>query len=56
MRYAGIIYNDVCAAPGVCLSFFTQGCPIHCDGCHNKHTWSFTAGREFTEKTMDSIL
>lgn len=56
MKYAGIIYNDVCAAPGVCLSFFTQGCHFHCEGCHNQHTWSFTGGREFTEETMKSIL
>lgn len=56
MRYAGIIYNDVTAAPGVCLSFFEQGCPIHCAGCQNKHTWSFTGGMEFTEQTMNSIL
>lgn len=56
MRYAGIIYNDVTAAPGLCLSFFVQGCPLHCDGCHNKHTWSFNGGLEFTDKTMNSIL
>ena len=56
MRYAGIIYNDVTAAPGLCLSFFVQGCPLHCNGCHNKHTWSFNGGFEFTDKTMDSIL
>lgn len=56
MRYAGIIYNDVTAAPGLCLSFFVQGCPLHCNGCHNKHTWSFNGGLEFTDKTMNSIL
>ena len=56
MRYAGIIYNDVTAAPGLCLSFFVQGCPLHCEGCHNKHTWSFNGGLEFTDKTMNSIL
>lgn len=56
MRYAGIIYNDVTAAPGLCLSFFVQGCPLHCNGCHNKRTWSFNGGLEFTDKTMNSIL
>lgn len=55
MRYAGIIYNDVCAAPGICLSFFTQGCPHRCHGCHNPETWSFDGGREFTMETLASI-
>lgn len=56
MRYAGIIYNDIAAAPGVCLSFFTQGCDRHCEGCHNPETWSFDGGREFTPETLDSII
>lgn len=56
MRYAGIIYNDVTAAPGICLSFFVQGCPLHCSGCHNPQTWDFNGGHEFTEETMNSIL
>lgn len=56
MRYAGIIRNDVTAAPGVCLSFFVQGCPLKCAGCHNQHTWDFNGGLEFTDKTMNSIL
>lgn len=56
MRYAGIIYNDIAAAPGVCLSFFTQGCPFHCEGCHNPETWNFEGGREFTPETLSSII
>lgn len=56
MRYAGIIYNDVTAAPGVCLSFFVQGCGRRCPGCHNPETWDFNGGMEFTEQTMNSIL
>ena len=35
MRYAGLIKNDLSAAPGVCVSFFVQGCPLRCPGCHN---------------------
>lgn len=56
MKYAGIIYNDFAAAPGVSLSFYTQGCPHHCPGCHNPETWDFDRGREFTKETLDSIL
>lgn len=56
MKYAGIIYNDIAAAPGVCLTFFTQGCPHHCAGCHNPETWAFNGGREFTSDTLASII
>ena len=56
MRYAGIIYDDTAAAPGLCLSFYTQGCDLHCPGCHNPHTWDFDGGHEFTAETMDHIL
>lgn len=56
MRYAGIIYDDTTAGPGLCLSFYVQGCPIHCEGCHNPHTWDFEGGYEFTAHTMNQIL
>lgn len=56
MRYAGLIKNDMCAAPGVSVSFFTQGCPHHCKGCHNPDTWSFTGGKEFTQNTLNEIM
>ena len=56
MKYAGIIYNDFTAAPGVSLTFFTQGCPHRCPGCHNPETWDFDKGLDFTEETMQSII
>lgn len=56
MKYAGIIYNDFSAAPGVSLSFFTQGCPHHCKGCHNQETWDFNGGKEFTHEDLTSLI
>lgn len=56
MRYAGIIKNDFAAAPGVSLTFFTQGCPHRCHGCHNQETWNFDGGKEFTYETLSSII
>ena len=56
MKYAGINYNDMCAAPGVSVSFFTQGCPHHCKGCHNPETWDFNGGKEFTFETLNDIV
>lgn len=56
MRYAGIIYDDTAAAPGVCLSFYTQGCPIHCEGCHNYDMWDEDGGLEFTPDVLERII
>lgn len=56
MRYAGINKNDFSAAPGVSVSFFVQGCPHRCPGCHNPETWDYEGGKEFTPKVIDEIL
>lgn len=55
-KYSGLILNDIAAAPGVCVSFFTQGCPHHCSGCQNPETWDFNGGEEFSDEIMDKIL
>ena len=56
MRYAGIIKNDFSAAPGISVSFFTQGCPHHCKGCHNPETWDFDGGKEFTYDVLNEVI
>ncbi|MDD4804487.1 MAG: anaerobic ribonucleoside-triphosphate reductase activating protein [Candidatus Pacebacteria bacterium] len=56
MRYSGIIKNDIASAPGLCTTFFTQGCPHKCLNCHNPETWSFTGGKEFTTDVLDDII
>lgn len=49
MRIAGLIRNDVVNGYDVCVSVWVQGCPFHCDGCHNPQTWSFGLGIEVEE-------
>lgn len=56
MRYAGIIKNDFSAAPGVSVTFFTQGCPHKCEGCHNPETWDFNGGKEMTHETIKEVI
>ena len=57
MRYAGILENDFVNGQGVCVSFWCQGCPLHCPGCHNPQTWSFEDGLEAKEEDLiDHIL
>lgn len=56
MRYAGIIKNDFSAAPGTSVTFFTQGCPHHCAGCHNPETWDYDGGKEFGIDCLQEII
>jgi anaerobic ribonucleoside-triphosphate reductase activating protein len=55
MRYAGLILNDIAAAPGLSVTFFSQGCPHRCPGCHNPETWDYEGGKEFTPAVLESI-
>ena len=54
MKYAGILENDFVNGQGVCVSFWCQGCPLHCPGCHNPQTWDFEGGFEATEDDIIS--
>ena len=56
MQYAGLIKNDFSAAPGVSVSFYAQGCPHRCPGCHNPETWDFEGGKEFTANVLEEII
>ena len=56
MKYSGLLRNDLAAAPGISVTFFTQGCPHRCGGCHNPETWDFNGGKEFTYDVLNDIL
>jgi len=56
MRFAHIDRYNIENGPGTRVVLWTQGCPHHCPGCHNPHTWAERAGKEFTEKDMDTIF
>lgn len=56
MKYADIIYNDFTAGDGVSLTFFVQGCPIKCKGCHNPELQSFGGGHPFDGEVLSSII
>lgn len=56
MRYAGLIKDDTAAGPGLCVTFFTQGCPHRCAGCHNPETWDFDGGIEFHPNLIKEIV
>ena len=47
---------DISNGTGFGVSIFTQGCPIHCKGCHNSSIWDFDGGSEYTAETEDLLL
>lgn len=46
LRLAGVVRESIVDGPGIRMTVFVQGCPHHCKGCHNEHTWDFDGGYE----------
>ena len=57
LRIAGIVDDSIVDGEGYRFTVFTQGCPHHCEGCHNPETWDPQGGRiEDTDKILSEIL
>lgn len=56
MRYNKIFGFNISDGPYIGVSLYTQGCPFHCRGCFNPETWDFDGGKEFNQRTIDSIV
>ena len=56
MRYSCLKKNDIVNGEDVCVSFWVQGCPLRCPGCHNTSIWDFDGGKEFTPQTLEEII
>ncbi len=45
IKLAGLVPESYVDGPGIRFTIFVQGCPHHCEGCHNPETHDFSAGR-----------
>lgn len=44
IRIAGVENDSIVDGEGLRLVVFFQGCPHHCQGCHNPETWDMDGG------------
>ncbi|MBE5798047.1 MAG: anaerobic ribonucleoside-triphosphate reductase activating protein [Clostridiales bacterium] len=45
-RLFGTAEDSIVDGPGIRFTVFVQGCPHHCEGCHNPESHDFAGGRE----------
>ena len=55
IRMAGVAGDSIVDGPGIRTTFFCQGCPHHCPGCHNPETWDFDAGTPMETRNLAQI-
>lgn len=55
MNYVRIDTCDTTNGAGVGVVLWVQGCDVHCKGCHNPSTWSFSDGQLFNSETMKAL-
>ncbi len=53
---SGIAGDSIVDGPGIRTTFFSQGCPHHCQGCHNPETWAFQGGTPMETEAMVEIV
>lgn len=55
INMAGVVANSIVDGPGLRTTYFAQGCPHHCDGCHNPETWEFGVGTPVETEDLAEI-
>jgi len=53
---SGIQGDSIVDGPGIRTTFFCQGCPHHCPGCHNPETWPFEGGTSMETEALVEIV
>ena len=52
IRLYGLVTDSIVDGPGFRTAIFVQGCPYHCEGCHNPASQPFEGG---TVWTLDDV-
>ncbi len=56
IRLSGTCDDSIVDGHGIRYTIFVQGCPHHCEGCHNPQTHDFNGGYfETTERLLENI-
>ena len=53
---SAIVTDSIVDGPGIRATVFCQGCPHHCEGCHNPETWPFGCGTPMEEERVARII
>ncbi len=53
---SGIAGDSIVDGPGIRTTFFSQGCPHHCEGCHNPETWAFSGGTPMETQELVAMV
>lgn len=57
IRMSGVVGESIVDGPGIRYTVFVQGCPHHCEGCHNPSTHDFSGGYDDdTDEILKKIL
>lgn len=48
IRLYGLVTDSIVDGPGFRTAIFVQGCPYHCEGCHNPQSQPFEGGTVWT--------
>ena len=56
LRIAGVEPESIVDGPGIRFALFVQGCPHHCEGCHNPQTWDMKGGELVTTDEVFAMI
>ena len=56
MKYESITVSDVNNGLGCRVTLWVSGCTHHCKGCHNRKTWKFTSGKQYTPQVEEVLF
>ena len=56
IRLYGMVNDSIVDGPGYRFSVFTQGCPHHCEGCHNPESHDPEGGTLYTLDEVEKLF